>query len=169
MFRVQDRKTHSLEPAGFDPATLAAFNPGLAGRLTERARTAGCSGCGGAAARSPPHSLAPGPATGADCGRAAEGGGPTIHGEYADIPSVDYGGSPLCDGAWGSLILDLLALLEADYNCRTLCPTGNGYLCESTWDPDTCILQYTCCSCNILQNPYGPWENPPLGMPGPVA
>lgn len=89
-------------------------------------------------------------------------------GQQADLPPVGYTGSPLCDGAWGSLVLNILALLEADYNCRTLCPTGTGYLCESSWNPETCELSYACCSCNVAAPPLGP-KDPPLADPGPVV
>lgn len=93
-----------------------------------------------------------------------------------DHEEVIYADSPLCDGGWGSFFLQILALLQADQNCRENCPSNFGHLCEPTqaqsvWHPDTCHLEYECCHCRwSAPPPERPpdWDPfPPIDFPAP--
>lgn len=142
MFVVRNRQVQRDDAAtGLAPGPLASFHPMLAQRVraqgTKAPASLGCTTCGG------------GMRSGFD--------------QISDpprLPDVFYGPDhPLCDGAWGSLALQMLAILEANSYCEDLyyCPTGTGYLCEgSSWDPENCRLEYDCCACRTGELPHPP-------------
>lgn len=110
---------------------------------------------------------APLPAPGGSCAGCADSSSgsltPTVYDPTPDIPGyVVYTESPLCDGAWGSVLLQVLAVLQADEYCRTGCPSGTGRLCDDAyWDPDTCVLHVQCCDCLVAPPLGGPPNDPP--------